>query len=52
MQKLRKEILLEALAEYAHEAWSGWMKYQWERAAAVARYMLCSVTDLLRRGVG
>lgn len=25
----------EALAEYAHEAWSGWMKYQFEKMHAV-----------------
>lgn len=28
-----KEALREELAEYAHEAWSGWMKYMFEKGA-------------------
>ncbi len=26
-----KEELMEELAEYAHEAWSGWMKYMFKK---------------------
>ena len=26
------EILLEKLADYAHKAWSGWMKYMFEKS--------------------
>lgn len=28
--------LREKLAEYAHEAWSGWMKYMFEKGGAIA----------------
>ncbi len=27
-----KKILLEALADYAHEAWSGWMRYLFSKS--------------------
>jgi hypothetical protein len=31
VETLRKDRVREALAAYAHEAWSGWMRYQFSR---------------------
>lgn len=31
MNDKNHELMREALAEYAHEAWSGWMKYMFEK---------------------
>lgn len=32
MVKKKRKQLREALAEYAHEAWSGWMKYLFKKS--------------------
>jgi hypothetical protein len=37
----------EALARYAHEAWSGWMKYLWSRS----RIMNIAINGIVQRCV-
>lgn len=32
-EKMSEENLREKLADYAHVAWSGWMKYMFEKSA-------------------
>jgi len=33
-QENKKDLLIEKLADYAHEAWSGWMKYLFEKSSS------------------
>ncbi len=45
---LRTE-LIEELANYAHEAWSGWMKYMFQRSQANRDGSVTIPPDLVKR---
>ena len=40
-----KEAVRERLAEYAHEAWSGWMKYLFEKCDGGLPMVLSALED-------
>jgi len=44
-----KHVLIEPLAEYAHEAWSGWMKYLFGKSLTMMGGGVCIPVDLVSR---
>lgn len=45
----RREVIREALADYAHEAWSGWMKYLFSKSIEHAGGAVLIPADLVAR---